>query len=109
MFGAQRDTSGFHRGNSCSKCGYRSVDYLFLVKTSNSSTPASIIRLCVATDGFLGEMVKKTATGKTFRILSLDGGGAKGFYTLGVLAEVEAATCCSLMRMRSRPSAAGAI
>lgn len=28
--------------------------------------------------------------GKTFRILSLDGGGAKGFYTLGVLAELEA-------------------
>ena len=25
-----------------------------------------------------------------FRILSLDGGGAKGFYTLGVLAEIEA-------------------
>lgn len=36
-------------------------------------------------------MVKKTAASKTFRILSLDGGGAKGFYTLGVLAEVEAA------------------
>lgn len=28
----------------------------------------------------------------TFRILSLDGGGAKGFYTLGVLKEVEALT-----------------
>ena len=26
---------------------------------------------------------------KPFRILSLDGGGAKGFYTLGVLREVE--------------------
>jgi uncharacterized protein len=25
-----------------------------------------------------------------FRILSLDGGGAKGFYTLGVLRELEA-------------------
>jgi patatin-like phospholipase/acyl hydrolase len=25
-----------------------------------------------------------------FRVLSLDGGGAKGFYTLGVLAEIEA-------------------
>lgn len=30
------------------------------------------------------------ATGKPCRILSLDGGGAKGFYTLGVLREVEA-------------------
>ncbi len=29
-------------------------------------------------------------TGKLCRILSLDGGGAKGFYTLGVLAQVEA-------------------
>jgi len=27
---------------------------------------------------------------KLCRILSLDGGGAKGFYTLGVLAQVEA-------------------
>ncbi len=36
-------------------------------------------------------MVKKPAEDKPFRILSLDGGGAKGFYTLGVLAEVEAA------------------
>jgi len=30
------------------------------------------------------------------RILSLDGGGAKGFYTLGVLREVEAAIGCSI-------------
>ena len=30
------------------------------------------------------------APGKLCRILSLDGGGAKGFYTLGVLARVEA-------------------
>jgi patatin-like phospholipase/acyl hydrolase len=27
-----------------------------------------------------------------FRVLSLDGGGAKGFYTLGVLKEIEAAS-----------------
>lgn len=29
-------------------------------------------------------------TTTNFRVLSLDGGGAKGFYTLGVLKEVEA-------------------
>jgi predicted acylesterase/phospholipase RssA len=28
------------------------------------------------------------------RILSLDGGGAKGFYTLGVLREIEAMVDC---------------
>lgn len=31
-----------------------------------------------------------------FRILSLDGGGAKGFYTLGVLAEIEGMLKCPL-------------
>jgi patatin-like phospholipase/acyl hydrolase len=31
-----------------------------------------------------------------FRILSLDGGGAKGFYTLGVLREIEGLIGCSL-------------
>jgi uncharacterized protein len=30
--------------------------------------------------------------GKPCRILSLDGGGAKGFYTLGVLREIEGMT-----------------
>lgn len=34
--------------------------------------------------------------GKPFRILSLDGGGAKGFYTLGVLREIEGLTGCRL-------------
>ena len=31
-----------------------------------------------------------TEPAKTCRILSLDGGGAKGFYTLGVLKQLEA-------------------
>ena len=33
---------------------------------------------------------------KRFRILSLDGGGAKGFYTLGILREIEAMIGCRL-------------
>ena len=33
---------------------------------------------------------------KVFRVLSLDGGGAKGFYTLGVLKEVEARLGCKI-------------
>lgn len=36
-------------------------------------------------------MARQPADNKPFKILSLDGGGAKGFYTLGVLQEVEAA------------------
>lgn len=37
-----------------------------------------------------------TAPARPFRILSLDGGGAKGFYTLGVLKELEACLGSSL-------------
>src|SRR5205085_835872 len=33
---------------------------------------------------------------KLFRVLSLDGGGAKGFYTLGILREMEAMIGCSI-------------
>jgi predicted acylesterase/phospholipase RssA len=33
---------------------------------------------------------------KIFRVLSLDGGGAKGFYTLGILREIEAMIGCRL-------------
>jgi uncharacterized protein len=33
---------------------------------------------------------------KLFRVLSLDGGGAKGFYTLGILREIEALLKCPL-------------
>jgi predicted acylesterase/phospholipase RssA len=36
------------------------------------------------------------APGDTCRLLSLDGGGAKGFYTLGVLKEIEAMCGCPL-------------
>src|SRR5580692_10120815 len=37
-------------------------------------------------------MIEPSAKARTvpFRVLSLDGGGAKGFYSLGVLREVEA-------------------
>lgn len=35
---------------------------------------------------------------KTFRVLTLDGGGSKGFYTLGVLKEIEAMLDCSLYK-----------
>ena len=43
------------------------------------------------------------------RILSLDGGGAKGFYTLGVLAQVEAMLkgkllCDHFLRDHSKPA-----
>jgi hypothetical protein len=37
-----------------------------------------------------------SAGSKIYRILSLDGGGAKGFYTLGALKEVEALVRCRL-------------
>jgi patatin-like phospholipase/acyl hydrolase len=33
---------------------------------------------------------------RNFRVLSLDGGGAKGFYTLGALKEIEALVGCPL-------------
>jgi uncharacterized protein len=35
-------------------------------------------------------LAKETGKHEIYRILSLDGGGAKGFYTLGVLSEIEA-------------------
>jgi patatin-like phospholipase/acyl hydrolase len=34
--------------------------------------------------------------GELFRVLSLDGGGAKGFYTLGILREIEGLIGCPL-------------
>src|SRR5260221_9644952 len=41
-------------------------------------------------------MSEPSAEQKTFRVLSLDGGGAKGFYTLGALYEIEALVGCRL-------------
>lgn len=41
-------------------------------------------------------MTAETEVNKPYRILSLDGGGAKGFYTLGVLAEIEGLIGCRL-------------
>lgn len=38
----------------------------------------------------MSDVQTSEGAGETCRVLSLDGGGAKGFYTLGVLAEVEA-------------------
>lgn len=35
---------------------------------------------------------EETGNPRPFRVLSLDGGGAKGFYTLGILSEIEAMT-----------------
>lgn len=53
----------------------------------------------------MGRAKPKESTLKTdhpkddkFRILSLDGGGAKGFYTLGVLREIEAMLNCPLYK-----------
>lgn len=41
-------------------------------------------------------MNKDSVEPKIFRVLSLDGGGAKGFYTLGALKEIEALAECRL-------------
>src|ERR1700733_11875556 len=41
-------------------------------------------------------MSASRSSGEPFRILSLDGGGAKGFYTLGVLREIQGMIKCPL-------------
>lgn len=38
----------------------------------------------------------KPSSGKPYRVLALDGGGAKGFYTLGALKEIEGLVGCRL-------------
>ncbi len=44
------------------------------------------------------ELLKEYPRDNLCRILSLDGGGAKGFYTLGVLKEIEAMLDCPLYK-----------
>jgi uncharacterized protein len=39
------------------------------------------------------------ASNRLFRVLALDGGGAKGFYTLGVLNEIEGMVGCPLHKV----------
>lgn len=46
----------------------------------------------------LSSLVTEFASDNVCRILSLDGGGAKGFYTLGVLKEIEAMLGCPLYK-----------
>ena len=42
------------------------------------------------------EAKEESSTARVLRVLTLDGGGAKGFYTLGVLKEIEAMVGCPL-------------
>jgi predicted acylesterase/phospholipase RssA len=44
----------------------------------------------------MSEVLEKPSSSSLSRVLALDGGGAKGFYTLGVLKEIEAMAGCPL-------------
>jgi predicted acylesterase/phospholipase RssA len=44
----------------------------------------------------MGHAIEESGDSTIFRVLTLDGGGAKGFYTLGVLKEIEAMVGCPL-------------
>ena len=44
----------------------------------------------------MSQLTKQEGKNDVLRVLTLDGGGAKGFYTLGVLKEVEAMIDCLL-------------
>ena len=45
---------------------------------------------------YYGTFMAGFSAEKPYRILSLDGGGAKGFYSLGVLREIEGMVKCPL-------------
>lgn len=44
----------------------------------------------------MSQAIKEQSKGEVLRVLTLDGGGAKGFYTLGVLKEIESLIGCPL-------------
>ncbi len=44
----------------------------------------------------MSQVTEESGENEVLRVLTLDGGGAKGFYTLGVLKEIEAMVGCSL-------------
>lgn len=44
----------------------------------------------------MSEFHNRQSAQAPLRVLTLDGGGAKGFYTLGVLKEIEAMVSCPL-------------
>ena len=52
----------------------------------------------VATELKQSKLTTEYAKDELCRILSLDGGGAKGFYTLGVLKEIEGMLGCPLYK-----------
>lgn len=60
----------------------------------NESSGSTLMAHTAAVEGLPNKV--DTGSDDIFRILSLDGGGAKGFYTLGVLKELEAMLGCPL-------------
>jgi predicted acylesterase/phospholipase RssA len=61
--------------------------------------PSSTSRLVAVSDGSsTGAVSDGFSASKLFRVLALDGGGAKGFYTLGALKEIEGLVGCPLYR-----------
>ncbi|MBO6827732.1 MAG: patatin-like phospholipase family protein [Sneathiella sp.] len=52
----------------------------------------------MSSNNFHSSPVEEYESDNLFRVLTLDGGGAKGFYTLGVLKEIEAMLGCPLYK-----------